>query len=239
VHKTQKRGWRGSSKQDAMRRLAQIHANKPKAIASAKLLPVGLRDAGRYEVLPQPGPDRVLRLQFRALARAWKRKVELLSSPEEMFDLPEYQGIVRLGTSVVPLLMKELYREPHFWFSALREITGSNPVPEDHYGTGCNGGANPDYSGSGQAGRGRRTCCEMNSNSRLRDSRERHIASCPAKTVDSTASRGLLATKRSIGGRKQAQTSTGRRRFPERLTIVLSSRRLPHSAILRALTETS
>ena len=48
---------------------------------------------------------------------------------------PAYQEIISLGPDVVPLLLRELAREPDHWFTALKAITGTNPVdPADR---GC------------------------------------------------------------------------------------------------------
>jgi len=49
-----------------------------------------------------------------------------------MADHPAYQEIISLGEAVVPLLLREVAREPDHWFSALKAITGANPVsPSD------------------------------------------------------------------------------------------------------------
>jgi hypothetical protein len=34
-----------------------------------------------------------------------------------------------MGMPVAPYIMDELEKRPDFWFAALREITGENPVP--------------------------------------------------------------------------------------------------------------
>jgi len=40
-----------------------------------------------------------------------------------------YQAITNLGPPVVPLLLRELQREPDYWFTALHAIVGEDPVP--------------------------------------------------------------------------------------------------------------
>src|SRR5206468_1692307 len=67
--------------------------------------------------------------QFRRLAAAWKEERGHTSSPTRMAACPAYQQIIDLGPAVVPLLLRELEREPDFWFAALRTLTGVNPVP--------------------------------------------------------------------------------------------------------------
>jgi hypothetical protein len=42
---------------------------------------------------------------------------------------PAYQAIIALGRPAVPLLLRELAREPDHWFGALKAITGDDPVP--------------------------------------------------------------------------------------------------------------
>ncbi len=72
----------------------------------------------------------LLKQRFEQLAAAWKCKAQFLSSPKEMAALPEYRRIVELGQGVIPLLLDELRVSPSFWFSALRELTGEDPVDD-------------------------------------------------------------------------------------------------------------
>lgn len=70
--------------------------------------------------------------QFHRLVNRWKKETAHLSSSAQMARHPAYQEIIGMGSSVVPFLLAELQRKPDFWFLALREITGENPVlPED------------------------------------------------------------------------------------------------------------
>jgi hypothetical protein len=72
--------------------------------------------------------------QFKALADEWKAATALLSSTTAMVNHPAYQAIIGLGPPVIPLLLRELEREPAHWFEALRAITGEDPVPREHWG---------------------------------------------------------------------------------------------------------
>jgi len=45
-----------------------------------------------------------------------------------------YQNIIGMGPAVVPLILKELEKEPDHWFWALEAITGENPVGENEAG---------------------------------------------------------------------------------------------------------
>ena len=47
---------------------------------------------------------------------------------------PDYQQIIGMGAAVLPILLRELQREPDHWFWALRSIAGMNPVPEADQG---------------------------------------------------------------------------------------------------------
>ena len=72
--------------------------------------------------------------RFQDLARRWKAETALLSSSTAMIEHPSYQAIIDMGSSVVPLLLRELQREPVHWFEALKAITGEDPVPVEDWG---------------------------------------------------------------------------------------------------------
>jgi hypothetical protein len=42
---------------------------------------------------------------------------------------PAYQEIIALGPDVVPLLLRDLEENETHWFTALRRITGADPIP--------------------------------------------------------------------------------------------------------------
>lgn len=75
-----------------------------------------------------------LERRFRSLASAWREAVGPSSSVSHMAMHPAYQQIIGMGPEAVPLLLKELQREPNHWFWALAAITGENPVSEAHKG---------------------------------------------------------------------------------------------------------
>ena len=43
---------------------------------------------------------------------------------------PSYQEIIGLGPVVLPLILRELAREPDQWFWALRSISGEDPAAD-------------------------------------------------------------------------------------------------------------
>lgn len=73
-------------------------------------------------------PDETLEERFHRLATAWRAATSHLSSSTRMAAHPAYQEIIGLGTAAVPLLLAELARQPDHWFTALKAITGANPV---------------------------------------------------------------------------------------------------------------
>jgi hypothetical protein len=83
---------------------------------------------------PVIGPPENLEATFRTLAKQWKKDTEAASNIGRMIKHPAYQQIVGMGEAVIPLLLAELKREPDFWFAALHQLTGVNPVPKEHAG---------------------------------------------------------------------------------------------------------
>jgi len=72
--------------------------------------------------------------RFEALAEAWKSTKGPSSTIADRALHPAYQQIIGLGPGAVPLLLRELEREPDHWFWALKSITGIDPVPESDRG---------------------------------------------------------------------------------------------------------
>jgi len=70
--------------------------------------------------------------RFHRLASEWETETAYLSSMNKLVMHPKYQSIIGLGPEVLPILFKELERQPNYWFWALRAITEADPVaPED------------------------------------------------------------------------------------------------------------
>jgi hypothetical protein len=85
---------------------------------------------------PSSGPASDLERKFLTLAETWARETAHLSSTRQMAEHPAYRDIVSLGQPVVPLIFKQLVREPDFrWLHALRDIIGSGPeIPTEARG---------------------------------------------------------------------------------------------------------
>ena len=76
-----------------------------------------------------PSTKEPLEARFARLAAEWKRDSQYLSNSAQMAMLRPYQRIIGMGMLVVPLILRELAREPDQWFWALEAITEQNPVP--------------------------------------------------------------------------------------------------------------
>jgi len=81
-----------------------------------------------------PVADRQLEQTFNKLARKWEKETAHLSFIEQMVLHPAYQEIIGLGKKAIPLILKQLKKEPNFWFWALRSLTGKDPVTKDMRG---------------------------------------------------------------------------------------------------------
>jgi hypothetical protein len=71
---------------------------------------------------------------FQDLMRRWREERGPTSSTTEMAMCPAYQRIIGLGPVAVPLILRELERDPDHWFWALKAITGADPVVPEHRG---------------------------------------------------------------------------------------------------------
>ncbi len=93
-----------------------------------------LAEALRHYQIPISRQQESTAERFQALLRQWKGDVGPLSSVTEMAMHPAYQRIIGLGREAVPLLLRELAKEPDHWFWALKAITGVDPVEPAHRG---------------------------------------------------------------------------------------------------------
>jgi hypothetical protein len=76
-----------------------------------------------------PQPTESLEERFRRLEAAWLADTAHLSSATKIINHPAFQEIIRLGTAVVPFMLRDLEQRPRLWVWALPEITGADPVP--------------------------------------------------------------------------------------------------------------
>jgi hypothetical protein len=75
-----------------------------------------------------------LERRFAELVEKWRAGVYFTSSATVMVEHPAYQAIIRLGKPVVPLILRDLQRDPEWWFAVLTGITGEDPVRPEHAG---------------------------------------------------------------------------------------------------------
>jgi hypothetical protein len=68
---------------------------------------------------------------FNRLTAEWKRDTLVESSMSAIVLHPAYQRIIGLGQPVVPLILRELQREPYHWFWALSAITGEDLAADE------------------------------------------------------------------------------------------------------------
>jgi hypothetical protein len=72
--------------------------------------------------------------RFHDLVELWKRERGPYSSSAQLAQHPAYQQIIAMGPEVVPLLLRELERQPDHWFRALHALTGADPVAAENRG---------------------------------------------------------------------------------------------------------
>lgn len=72
----------------------------------------------------EPGVQ--LRRLFELHKKKWQRETSHLSGGAEAHE--SYRAIVALGKNVLPYIFASMETGPDWWFSALVEITGENPV---------------------------------------------------------------------------------------------------------------
>jgi len=75
-----------------------------------------------------------LERRFHALVEEWRNERGPTSSITEMVACPSYRAIIALGKPAIPLILAEMIHRPDYWFAALRELTGANPVRPGHRG---------------------------------------------------------------------------------------------------------
>jgi len=72
--------------------------------------------------------------RFYLLAKRWTRTREDGYEIHLTTDDPSYRAIIRMGSSAVPYLLREVQRDPLLWVSALQEIVGFSPVKPGNVG---------------------------------------------------------------------------------------------------------
>jgi hypothetical protein len=74
-----------------------------------------------------------LKAEFDELARRWKAETRL-GSMTKTINHPAYLGIIGLGPAAIPLILRDLRREPNHWYTALRALAKTAPVNAEDAG---------------------------------------------------------------------------------------------------------
>jgi hypothetical protein len=71
---------------------------------------------------------------FNSLKYLWLEETKYSSNIYYTTKHPAYLKIIQLGKDVLPLILKDLSESNTHWFFALREISGANPIQNEHLG---------------------------------------------------------------------------------------------------------
>jgi hypothetical protein len=74
---------------------------------------------------------------FSKLHQKWKEETRFSSSLSQICENEHYRTIIDYGEDALFYIFRDLRENrenPDYWFVALEEITGENPVPESHFG---------------------------------------------------------------------------------------------------------
>ena len=72
--------------------------------------------------------------KFQDLAETWRLETAYASSAYDITMHSAYQQIIGLGPQVIPLVLRELRRQPDQWFWALKALTCADPVNDEDRG---------------------------------------------------------------------------------------------------------
>lgn len=75
-----------------------------------------------------------LEVSFKRHMENWKKETCFYSSTRMIAENESYKAIIKMGISVVPLILNEMKKCPDHWFVALHELTGECPVPQSDRG---------------------------------------------------------------------------------------------------------
>jgi hypothetical protein len=101
--------------------------------------PIAIEYNGRlvgyfYPVSAMPSAMEEIDRIFTNLVQQWRNETIGISSTTDLVMHPAYQQIIKMGSVVIPLLLREVARKSGRWFWALCEISGEDPVPLEKRG---------------------------------------------------------------------------------------------------------
>ncbi len=74
-----------------------------------------------------PAPETVEE-RFSRLCKEWKKETSHISVLEKRYRHPSYREILTIKEAAIPLILKEMRRDPDWWFDALERLTKKNPA---------------------------------------------------------------------------------------------------------------
>jgi len=92
------------------------------------------QEAVEHYTLPATRQPQSLEQIFHELVTTWWTETLFTSSVTDMAMHRSYQRIIGLGPAAIPLLLRELERQPDHWFWALHAITGVDPTMPEQKG---------------------------------------------------------------------------------------------------------
>lgn len=92
------------------------------------------QEAIEHYKLPATRQPHSLEQTFHELVTTWRKETLFTPSVTDMAMHRSYQRIIGLGPAAVPLLLRELERNPDHWFWALHAITGIDPTTPEQKG---------------------------------------------------------------------------------------------------------
>lgn len=75
-----------------------------------------------------------LEIKFLMLAQKWYEETRFFSFAQDREKNESYQAILAMGKEILPFILKEMQNKGVLWFSALRAISGENPMKPEHKG---------------------------------------------------------------------------------------------------------
>lgn len=91
---------------------------------------IGTREAWTRHLMTLKTSDQSPEAAFERLNEQLHRDTMFSSNPNQTYSHPAYLSIVALGVAVVPCLLSEVAARRGHWYSALRDLTNANPVPD-------------------------------------------------------------------------------------------------------------
>jgi hypothetical protein len=110
---------------------AQLWNDSPNKAKESSRVPYELLDSPYVSPITNYPWEVNVKSRFEELLKEWKKSVGITSEIEKIIVNPYYFQIIGLGPKAVPLLLKELQKEPGFLYIALASITEQNPVPDE------------------------------------------------------------------------------------------------------------